>query len=184
MQSTIRLNQNMNTKTWVKATNRCGSYKMTNHFCAIIASARKSVGFVSRDFALLPFSTMCTSKAIRSATAALLFAFAAAENLLGDTTECKVAQFGQPPICCHVSANWNGKRVVKTVLFTGYPRTPQNYVTNFYNILGLPGQDQIESKNGGPYEITGSPVISVQACRKLGVFRRSLCTNWVQFKVY
>ncbi len=91
-------------------------------------------------------------------------------------------------ICLYESVHWNGKESVKSIRFLGYPRTKQDYVTDFYQIRGLPWdvahERQIESK-GGPYEFSGSADISIQACRRRGaVIVHTFCTNWVSFKVY
>jgi hypothetical protein len=123
--------------------------------------------------------TMSISKIVGLVSATLLLTLVIPATSFGDISNCKEG------ICCHVSSSWNGKKMVKTVSFSGFPRTPQDFVTNFYQIRGLPGQDQQIESRGGPYEISGSADISVQACRRRGdLVRKTFCTRWVAFKVY
>jgi hypothetical protein len=113
------------------------------------------------------------------------FMFAGVFALLPSSVGAQECQEG---ICLHTSSKWVGKKPVKVIYFTGNPRTPQGYVTNFYQIRGLPWsvthEGQIESKTGGPYEFEGSATIGIQSCRRRGPLIHTICTSWVSFKVY
>ncbi len=132
------------------------------------------------DFMIRRITSMSPQRAAR--LVALLFAGVFA--LLPLSVEAQTCKSG---ICLYESARVNGKETVTSIRFDGFPRTKQDYVTNFYQIRGLPWsvthEMQIESK-GGPYEFSGGANISIQACRRRGVVVHTFCTDWVSFKVY
>jgi hypothetical protein len=117
-----------------------------------------------------------------------LFASVLALALLPASVKAQNCKDG---ICANVSSSWDAtkKRNVRTLSFSGMPRTKQDYVTHFYNVRGLPypypKQVEVWQRNNSFEGIGGGTTVSVQACRRRGVLiKNTYCTNWVTFTIY
>jgi len=83
-------------------------------------------------------------------------------------------------ICWQVTPNGDGVNIG----FSNLPRA-HDYVTQDYNVRGMNGgQVQVEIPPYGTVSAAWGAVVSVQACRHLGVFQHSICTPWSSFKAF
>ena len=77
------------------------------------------------------------------------------------------------------------RKSIKTLSISGFPRARPDYVTNFYQVRGIPGYGTQYEGVSGYFTYEGSTItVSVQACRRLGPVYRTKCTPWTSFLIY